>query len=135
MAYTGFDNPTFIKGEWVIFDSVSFGHIWSMLHSFSIYKRVTETFLWWCSVNVFIMLELWCKVFFLFCIIFITLLLVLFKWLQLLTLSELLSDDMHILSCKWTLWTYQFFKSWMPNCQFTLYDVMLKIVKISQHFF
>lgn len=44
VAYTGFDNPTFIKGEWVIFDESSFGHTWLMLHSFSMYKRVTETF-------------------------------------------------------------------------------------------
>lgn len=44
VAYTGFVEPTFMKGEWVIFDNDSFGNTWLKLYSFSMFKRVNENF-------------------------------------------------------------------------------------------
>jgi len=44
IAATGYMNPMFVEGHWVVFDADTFGHVWIFLTSFSLYSRVTELF-------------------------------------------------------------------------------------------
>ena len=44
IAATGYMNPMFVEGHWVVFDADTFGHVWIFLTSFSLYSRVTESF-------------------------------------------------------------------------------------------
>lgn len=45
IAGTGYQNPSYVPGHWIIFNEDLFGFLWISLESISIYHRVNEKFL------------------------------------------------------------------------------------------